>query len=473
MNFRHFDKTSLPIVAAAAAVAVGIIAFGIHRGAPATGTVPAKGSVALTATSSENAGSGAGVSVIPKIPPMLTLPAGPVTYQIAQAATKLPGFVQATIDPLKVKVGQVQHFTVITNDPNPVVSVVATIVTDHKTVTVNLVSQGPAPLSMIVPRNFIVGSDGTFASAPTGVPPYAVAGGRGTHGGNVAEAANAAALEFKGQWTVEDTHNAEYKTTFTAKDSAGNVNSVTLQWSDPTPCSFDTGSGSGYTTGNVALSASCDVGLSGYSPVDGVESGNLSFSAALTLQVDANATLVINSGYSISMANGTIAMASGAKILLATDMCGTDADGDGYLKQSAWTAASSCASVSLTSRASITKQYGFNDCDDNNANVHPGQTAWFTSATTDTGSWDYNCDGSVEDYYSSTYQVPAITCNSNTCATGSCVSGSGSQNLGYVPSCGSTFQMLSSCSSVSTVSCGGSYGASCQASYSTLTQSCH
>jgi ribosomal protein L7/L12 len=36
------------------------------------------------------------------------------------------------------------------------------------------------------------------------------------------------------------------------------------------------------------------------------------------------------------------------------------------------------------------------DCNDNDANVNPGQTLYFTTASTHSLSWDYNCDGDIE-----------------------------------------------------------------------------
>lgn len=384
------QKRFIAIVVIAIAIAVAaVILLGIPWGrrAAAPGTPEESGASDAALTAPGAAARLAAASDLPK---------GPVTYEIAQAATKLPGFVQATIDPLNVKVGQVQHFTVIMSDPNPVTSVVATIVTDHKTVTVNLTEQGAAPVSMIAPRSFMVGAHGTISDAVPGTVPEGIAIAGTAESGSVAEAAGINTSEFTGEWTVEDTHTADYKTTFTATDSKGNVNEVTLKWTDPTPCQFAAASGSGYTTGAVTISTSCEMpyNYSGYSSVDGPEHGNLTVSGG-TLQIDSGAELVINSGYNISITNGTIAIGSGTngngKILLGDDMCGTDADGDGYISQSGWS--TSCGA--LTSRASITKQYGFSDCNDGDANAHPGQASYFTSASAGSGTWDYNCDGSV------------------------------------------------------------------------------
>lgn len=69
-----------------------------------------------------------------------------------------------------------------------------------------------------------------------------------------------------------------------------------------------------------------------------------------------------------------------------------DTDADGYGAGAAQTV--SCPAGQLPA--------GFvsnaSDCYDNNANARPGQTAWFTSGRGD-GSFDYNCNGSVEQTY--------------------------------------------------------------------------
>jgi hypothetical protein len=70
-----------------------------------------------------------------------------------------------------------------------------------------------------------------------------------------------------------------------------------------------------------------------------------------------------------------------------------DADGDGYGNKnglvSAGTAKPGCTGV--------TPPAGFvadnTDCDDGDANVHPGQTSYFGTVSKGTGTFDYDCDG--------------------------------------------------------------------------------
>ena len=86
------------------------------------------------------------------------------------------------------------------------------------------------------------------------------------------------------------------------------------------------------------------------------------------------ASLVYNAAYTATITTGAKDLAGNA---LAGDYVWSftacpDADGDGYGDETC----------------------GGSDCDDNNAFVYPGQTA-FSRFPTSNGSFDYNCDGVV------------------------------------------------------------------------------
>lgn len=362
-------------------------------------------------------------------------PHGPVTYQVAEAATQLPGFVQATIDPADAAVGQVQHFTVVTNDTNPVVSVVATITTDHKTITIPLVSKGVPAVSLLVPRTFTVDADNTLALVAPGTGELAAANTE--QGAHIANAATANDTEFTGQWTVEDTHTARYKTVFTAKDSVGNENSVAIGWTDPL-CPFTSVNNYNGATSTVTTSCQMTTGSS-ISPIDGPEHGNLMVGSGGILAINASATLVINSGYKIAFSgNGYITIVSGgtAKIVFGKEMCGADNDGDHYISGAGWTATSSCGAMSP--RTAITVG-GVGDCNDLLAYVKPLQSAFFyapavtnmnlvTHAYDGGGesNYDYNCDG---------YQTQQYIGNTTVLVNGGCVAYNGdSGDCPYLPS---------------------------------------
>jgi hypothetical protein len=383
-------------------------------------------------------------------------PHGAVTYQIVQAATQLPGFVQATIDPVDVAVGQIQHFTIVTDDPNPIVSVVAEITTDHKVITVPLISQGVPSVSMLVPRTITVGADNRLALVTPGQSGANTDAANVKQGSNVANAATANKTEFTGKWTVEDTHAAKYQTKFIAKDSVGNENSVTLGWTDPL-CPFT--SVNNYGGNPATISSSCEMpnGSAGVSSVDGPEHGNLAVSGG-TLTIDSGAQLVINNGYGISFSGGSVSVASGATIVLGQEMYGTDNDGDGYIAGSNWNTSGG------TSRVNFGISTPFNDCNNNDANVYPGQTGYFSTPTqTDLGAntYDYNCDGTQTEYRNWPQNGDCQYSTRTTCVTSPSIE----EWSGADPGCGGTAQAHG---------CGwyvaGSY---CTAgSYSQQTQSC-
>ncbi len=68
------------------------------------------------------------------------------------------------------------------------------------------------------------------------------------------------------------------------------------------------------------------------------------------------------------------------------------------------------------------------DCNNNNANVHPGQSQYFLSADS-RGSYDYNCDGGIQKQFDSFYSDRA---RNHQCSLSQC--GSGCQTYGA--SCG-------------------------------------
>jgi hypothetical protein len=105
-----------------------------------------------------------------------------------------------------------------------------------------------------------------------------------------------------------------------------------------------------------------------------------------------------------------------------------DADGDGYGDKTASlttnTAKAACADSS---------QPGFvldnTDCDDHDANVHPGQTAFFGTASNGIKTFDYDCDGTLE---KGVAEYPGASCtfcpSCSACAPGSTTcSSSGAQ----------------------------------------------
>lgn len=457
-----------------------------------------------------------GVAVLPVVNTVRGAPGKPdlsnaaleragTVFPVVEAATTLPHFVQVSINPLAVHVGQVQTLTAVIDDPNPIVSVTAVTKLDHKTVTLRLLPEGAASSSALLPARYGVGRDGKVAILPAPESPIALLTAERAAAG-IASAA-AAPQSYGAHWTVSDTHNTTYVTEFIAKDSAGNVNTVTLAWSDQ--CGIP--NGGDWTATTCTLSST-----------DGVDNGYAVIGSGVTLTLNGH-VFAFNGGASgyISISGGSIVVGSGE--LVKTNVYALDADGDGYSADNpsadgGWllesdsggppdpngsymcfyngTAPGACYSDTATG---ATRRYNFSgslgDCNDNNANVYPGQTGWFTSATTtnmnltsgqfDNGgevNYDYNCDG-VESEKNP--NVSTLSCTDNpVCGTGGYVcnyssTGSPGWSGSTVPACGQTATYVEGL-------CGqpGTYGYYCGLSYETyacsptlateqLTQACH
>jgi hypothetical protein len=100
-----------------------------------------------------------------------------------------------------------------------------------------------------------------------------------------------------------------------------------------------------------------------------------------------------------------------------------DGDGDGF---------GVAAQTTLACKAPPGYATNSTDCDDTNANVKPGQTAFFTVARSD-GSFDYDCDGAQTVEYSS------LTKGSCMCIWGPWGGGCGGDHgwkMSTVPACG-------------------------------------
>jgi hypothetical protein len=153
-----------------------------------------------------------------------------------------------------------------------------------------------------------------------------------------------------------------------------------------------------------------------------------------------------------------------------------DADADGYGNPN-----SSLRQCGTTVPAGYVTNNG--DCCDSDANAHPGQTSYFTSADA-CGSFDYDCSGTAD----AEWQGAAVGCtNSGACAQGTqqCNPGTAGWQGGAVPACGvSGTWFIGTCQQNKTTCCGASQlcgnGSGCAcgsfcgaANTQTKTQACH
>jgi hypothetical protein len=297
------------------------------------------------------------------------IPQGSQTYQIMQAESAMPKIVQATVNPVNVRVGDMQTLTVVISDPDPITSVVAMIETDNGTTKVPLTLTGAAALNDVVPQKYSVNAQSQLVlTNPT----------KDDAKGNVAFAAEGDET-YTATWTVKDTHTARYSTVFTATDANGNLNSVKIGWTDAV-CSWNginNNSGATSSISSVFGSGGCAF-LPGVT--DGVENGNLLIDAPVTLAQ--GSSLVVNPGHSISFSG------SGYLLIPATTPLGQIEFSDMYCAASGWVTA-------FSSPADGTYQVARSQI---SSNVFPGQTAYFTTPTVTnygTNTWNYNCNGTL------------------------------------------------------------------------------
>ncbi len=340
-------------------------------------------------------------------------PVGATTtvYYISQPKGTLPRFINVIIDPLDVKVGDLQTFKAKVYSPYEIVSVITETQLDNEKLILPLKKTG------------IEDTDGSW---------------------------------WEVQWKVRDTHVNIYRTKFIAKDKKGNISDFTLTWTDP--CSGIPQGGDGSLTANCTVSS-----------VDGVDNGNLTSMNGYTLTINSTGVFVFNPGKYIKT-NGTIAIANGGKIVQGY-LFYDDADRDGYapntvqsyslnpsvagkVRRYAALGTSDCDDSDPTRwrlryldqdndsycpnsnlycvgnhvgyRDSCT---GFNDCYDLNRNAKPGQTNYFTVHRGD-GSFDYDCDGIIT-------RNPSLNCITRFPASCSnLIAGSYSNGWDSIPACG-------------------------------------
>ena len=133
------------------------------------------------------------------------------------------------------------------------------------------------------------------------------------------------------------------------------------------------------------------------------------------------------------------------------ELCFADGDGDGY--HTASLVPSTDSDCTDPGEGGTTMPGG--DCCDNSAQAHPGQTAYFTSASP--CGYDYNCDGA------STQQFPTLASGSIAChgSPPLCTADPGLGWIGIVPGCGGTAN-FQDCNT-----------ATCSTTIAPRTQSCH
>lgn len=334
--------------------------------------------------------------------PAIKLPQDSEFMVSGGSATATIRFIEGSIKPLDVHVGDTQNFRIVVTSPNGIKRVVAEIETDNGIFEVELTREGLVGIMDTYQNPYTVNpQDNTLKILNQD---QLVQARLSEHQHELAQAktgqANAAAGQrevWTGSWVVKDVHNKTYFTNFVAYDSAGNQEKLTMTWSDlcNIPLSGD------WHLSDYAASSTCAI----LNTTDGVDNGNVILDEGKTLNLQAAGNFVWNPGYSVSFKDN-------AKLILAANRASQlkqgylyvlDADNDRHsLPQalSAQTSTNGTPPPDDYQRRSIL--ISTNDCNDSNSQVVPGNVIYrstpFVNQVTTTQAvfgYDWDCNGSV------------------------------------------------------------------------------
>lgn len=243
-----------------------------------------------------------------------TLPDAPV-YEFTATSGSYPKFLSGKIEPLKVKVGDTQTFTIRIASPSPLKSVKAITETDTKTQELELTLLDSKTLSGNYFRNqsYLIDEKGELVINNTNAT-YAEKAIE-----QIVSKAEAQALveyTYTGSWVVNDTHTKTYHTAFLAVAENEDKNSMTLAWSDPV-CEFDN---SGKLTSKDIIPEG-GIGCSFIAGIEGFDGGDITIPEERTLSVsgkisESEGTFIWNGGTEGAKITvyGTIVLSNGGSI---------------------------------------------------------------------------------------------------------------------------------------------------------------
>lgn len=307
------------------------------------------------------------------------LPEGKMTFTASNSKSKIVKFIQGEINPPDVHVGDLQKFKIAVVSPYGIKSVLAKIETDNGVKELELKKTGVLTQSDLIFNPIVVQRDKVL-----GMADFSKFEKKETSSlMAVAVASEGESEIFEGEWVVQDTHNIYYHTTFTATDNNNNSNELTLAWSDL--CGINNNESDGFE-----LSMPCTLSAG---QIEGIDNGNLSVATGSTLTLNGG-VFAFNPGKTVLLSGGSIVFSGGS--LEKKYMYIEDKDNDGYAKNGGEIVLKDTATATTTGVNGLARRrftVSGTDCYDDNANVHPGQTAYFATNRGD-GSFDYNCDGS-------------------------------------------------------------------------------
>ena len=329
--------------------------------------------------------------------PAIKLPQDSEFMVSGGSATATIRFIEGSIKPLDVHVGNTQNFRIVVTSPNGIKRVVAEIETDNGIFEVELTREGLISILDTYPNPYTVNpQDNTLKILNQD---QLVQARLSEHQRELAQTktgqANAAAGQrevWSGSWIVKDVHDRTYFTNFVAYDSAGNQEKLTMTWSDL--CSIPLG-------GNWTSSSTVSGCLIPQNTVDGVDNGNVTLVQNKPLNLSTGATFVWTPGNSVIFSNGQLILAANkASQLKQGYLYVLDADNDWHSAPTALSAQTSTNSTTTPvgyQRRSIL--ISTNDCNDNNDQVVPSavsyHTASFINSVNPSLIYDWDCNGSV------------------------------------------------------------------------------
>lgn len=262
--------------------------------------------------------------------------AGKTEYTISSGEEEIPEFTRIIIDPLDVKIGDMQTFTAYVTSPNEITEVTTRTQLDNEI--------------LILPLEKTDNPD-----------------------------------EYIGIWQVYDTHSEIYRTNFTAKDSAGNENTVSMSWTDPCTSLSDHGT-------TTTISSPCSVSV-----VDGVDVGNIIVASGGSITLNSGGVFVYTPGYSVSFSGSGKLIKSSGGALKKAYLYYTDADGDLKGNGYAWSTSSSWSGHTRANSATSSS-----DCLDSDADVYQNIGSLGLDVDNDrytTGSSATRCVGSKSSFW--------------------------------------------------------------------------
>ena len=339
--------------------------------------------------------------VLAQAQPAIKLPTDSEFMVVGGSATATIRFIEGSIKPLDVHVGDTQHFRIVVTSPNGIKRVVAEIETDNGIHEVELTREGLVGIMDTYPNPYVVNpqdntlqilSQSQLAQARLDEQKRDLARQKT----NQANAADGQREVWTGSWVVNDVHNKTYFTNFIAYDSAGNQDKLTMTWSDL--CEIPL-SGS-WTSDSTA--SGCTISMN---YTDGVDNGTATLAQYKNLNLSTGATFVWNPGQSVVFDGGKLILAANrASQLKQSYLYVHDRDQDRYSLPAALSAQTSSDSAiqNYTRRNNLLNQpdEGVADCNDQNEDVLPGTlyyyTATFTNEVHPDLVYDWNCNGTVE-----------------------------------------------------------------------------